>query len=101
MVTNVRNVLGSAHGGDTLIRNELNYVLLARVGNNTIMGNGGTDIIIGGQGHNLLVGGGGRDLIIAGRTVFDEDITAMDAIQTTWTSNPFSVAVNAVQHGAN
>jgi hypothetical protein len=101
MVTNIQNVLGSASGGDTLIGNALPNVLVGRVGNNIIMGNGGKDIIIGGKGHNLLVGGGAEDLIVAGFTSFDKNIVALDAIQTTWTTNSFSVACKAVQKGAD
>jgi hypothetical protein len=100
-VANIRNVLGSAGGGDTLIGNGLGNVLVARVGNNTIYGGSGKNIIIGGQGHNLLVGGGSNNLIIAGRTTFDSNITALDAIQNTWTLNPYPVAANAVRQGPN
>jgi hypothetical protein len=100
-VVGVNNVLGSAGGGDTLIGNAANNVLVGRVGHNTIDGVGGMNVLITGQGFGSVKAGAiGNSIIVAGKTIFDNNVPALDAIQLFWTSGlPFGARVNGLLNG--
>ncbi len=62
-------------------------LLLGGAGSDTLIGRAGRDLLIGGAAADLLDGGDDDDLLIAGRTVYDEDTAALEAIHREWTSN--------------
>ena len=73
-------------GNDTLSGGSGDDILLGGAGNDDLRGNNGRDLLIGGLGRDTLRGGSGDDLLIGGTTAFDEDVTALQAIQSEWTS---------------
>ncbi len=81
------NVLIGLGGNDTLVGGAGNDILVGGTGNDTLVGNDGNDILIGGLGADVLLGGAGDDLLIGGGTVaFDNDLIALAAIKSEWTS---------------
>jgi hypothetical protein len=91
-VINVRNVIGSNIGGDTLIGSASGSILAAHHGGNTLIAGTGASILIGGYGRNLVVGGPGSDILINGRTTYDtntagtEQFPQLQKIYLEWTS---------------
>lgn len=83
-ISNIQNVIGSAHGGDTLIGNALGNILVGHKKGNHITAGSGPSLLIGGFGKNTLRGGGAGDILIAGRTVYDADPAALTDILTQW-----------------
>jgi hypothetical protein len=60
----------------------------------------GDNLIVGGRGGDELRGGWGSDLLIAGRTIYDDDVSAIDAIMAEWTSNrPYGERVSKLRSG--
>lgn len=72
-------------------------------GNNIIVGGDGADLIVGGNNRDLLIGGKGGDILfgnasddilVAGFSAYDNNLTALRAILSEWTSSkPFAVRV--------
>jgi hypothetical protein len=80
-------------------------------GNNILVGGGGNDKLIGGPGRNLLIGGGGHDhlvagsdedILIGGRTAYDHNRTALEAIMAEWgrTDLSYEARVHDLLHGS-
>jgi Ca2+-binding RTX toxin-like protein len=74
-IRNIQNVTGSAVGGDILVGDGNNNVLTENAGNN---------LVIGGGAGDTLVGGSGSDILIAGRTIYDQNTAALDALLAAW-----------------
>jgi hypothetical protein len=81
-VQNVRNVIGSAFGGDRLTGNALGNILVGHKKGNRLVAGTGRSLLIGGIGSNLLKGNVADDIEIAGETVFD--VTALSTILAEW-----------------
>lgn len=92
-------VNGGKVGGVSQIRNargsDVGNVFTGDGQGNIFVGGAGSDLLVGGSGRNVLIGGGGADvirggsagdLLIAGRTSYDDDNAALDAIQAEWLS---------------
>jgi Ca2+-binding RTX toxin-like protein len=79
-------------------------------GTNILVGGDGDDQLIGGTGRNLLIGGGGRDhlvgnggddVLIGGRTAYDSDRAALEAVMAEWgrTDLSYRERVDRLLHG--
>jgi hypothetical protein len=71
-VTHIQNVIGS-FGNDILVGD----------GGNSIDGLGGQDVLIAGPSASTLFGTG-ADILIGGTTVDDRDLSALEAVLSTW-----------------
>jgi Ca2+-binding RTX toxin-like protein len=108
---------GSA-GNDFLYGGTGGDLLFGQTGNDQLFGESGNDIAVGGDGNDRLFGGTGRDLaiggdgvdtlfgeahddiLVAGPTIYDEDVTALQAILAEWTSsNSYTTRVNNIRFG--
>ncbi len=72
-------------GDDKLEGRDGDDVLVGGVGDDELKGDKGNDILIGGDGKDKLDGGKGEDILIGGWTIYDDDLTALCAIQSEWT----------------
>jgi hypothetical protein len=79
-VAHIANITGSI-GNDLLVGNALA---------NTIIGGTGRNVIIGGLGADTLIGGGGDNILVGGSTVYDTNLTALNAIMAEWTRTDLS-----------
>ena len=78
-------ILDGGAGNDFLIAKG-GDVLLGGTGNDQLFGISGRNLLIGGTGGDKLFAGNG-DILIAGTTTFDNNIQALHAIMTEWTSS--------------
>jgi len=86
------------------------------IGNNLLVGDANLNILIGGRGRNVLIGGAGADtldahlstgdnILIGGRTHYDSNLAALDAIFAEWTrtdlrpNNSFQIRYNDLLSG--
>ena len=76
-------LLGGA-GDDFLYGVEGDDVLIGGDGNDYLDGDVGRDLMIGGAGRDYLKGGTGEDLLIGGLTSYDNDSSAVAALQMIW-----------------
>lgn len=83
-MTNVDNVLGSAVGGDRVYGTDRGGVLVTRLKNNLLQAGAGRSILIGGSGLNSMIGNRSDDLIVDGRTIYDADYAALEALRAVW-----------------
>jgi Ca2+-binding RTX toxin-like protein len=79
------NVLNGGPGNDTVRGGLGNDVVLGGDGNDTLDGDDGRDLLVGGMGSDVLQGLGGDDILIGGRTTYDANQAALDAIMAEWT----------------
>lgn len=80
-VININGIIGGA-GNDMFIGN---------AANNFFVGGSGRNILIGGGGSDTLVGGSGGDSILIGdATIYDTNMTALNAIFAEWTRTDLS-----------
>ena len=79
-VTNIQNVTGS-NGNSMLVGDASANVLLGGTGRNILIGDGGADSITGGGGDNILIGDS---------TIWDANLTALQAIFAEWTRTDLS-----------
>lgn len=101
-VAGIQNLSGSASGGDVLAGNGAGNVLVGHGTRNSLSAGGGRNLLIGGYGLNSGVGGKGDDIIIAGRTVYDNDYAALEAILQTWKSAAsYQARISALRSGPN
>jgi hypothetical protein len=91
-VVRIDNVIGSGVGGDRIYGSSVGGVLVASRGYNMIQAGNGRSIIIGGTGKNTLLGGRDDDIIIDGRTVYDSNHAALDAIRAIWQNRSLTAA---------
>jgi Ca2+-binding RTX toxin-like protein len=92
--------LNGGNGNDVLWGGSGNDILNGGSGNDWLSGNGGDDTLLGYNGRDILVGGvgadklndasisgtsAGDDLLIGGKTNFDTNKAAIDAILASWT----------------
>jgi hypothetical protein len=73
-VAEIQNVVGSM-GND---------ILVGDGNSNVLVGGAGRNLIIGGIGAQLLVGGGADNILITGQTIYDTNLTALEAIMQEW-----------------
>ena len=86
----------------------------AGIGNSLLVGDASPNILIGGTGRNILIGGGGGDtldasrsqgdnILIGGRTNWDQNVTALDAIFMEWlrTDLSFQQRLSFIQNGGD
>jgi hypothetical protein len=86
------------------------------IGNNLLVGDSNPNILIGGTGRNVLIGGAGGDtldahlstgdnILIGGRTDYDSNLAALNAIFAEWTrtnlppQNSFQIRYNDLLSG--
>ncbi len=79
--------LNGGNGNDTLSGGAGDDILNGGDGTDTLSGNNGRDLLIGGLGLDTLHGGNDDDLLIGGTTAFDNNPTALRAIESEWTSS--------------
>lgn len=96
----LNNQINGLDGDDLLFGRGGDDDLWAGGGNNALLGGGGADTLYAGQGRNLLIGGDGIDrlmdrqpfrpqhgsILIGGSTIYDQDIQAIDAVLSEWSS---------------
>ncbi len=82
---------GSVRQGMRMYGGRGNDRLVGGWGNDAVFGGDGADQVAGGFGRDLIVGGAGGDtvsgagaILIHGRTAYDDDAAAVDAILATW-----------------
>jgi len=98
----ILHLSGSAGGGDKLIGSGPGNILVGHGTRNSLTAGRGRSLLIGGFGLNAGVGGKSDDIIIAGRTTFDNDFTALEAILATWKSAAsYQARVAALRTGPN
>lgn len=98
----IHHLVGSAIGADRLVGLDSGSVVVGHGGGNVISSGGGRDLLIGGLGRNTVNGGGGDDLLIAGRTVFDSNYDALEAILAIWkNADAYNARVAALRTGPN
>ncbi len=73
-------------GNDNIKGGSGDDILEGGAGDDLILGGNGRDIMIGGFGADRLVGNPGEDILIAGRTLYDQNDSALSAIRREWTS---------------
>ena len=90
------NVLtGNATLGTRIVGGAGNNILIGGTGNDVLIGGAGNDILIGGLGTDTLTGNAGDDILIGGTFSFSNNIAALVAIQSEWTSaNPYQSRVD-------
>ena len=90
-ISRIQNVRGSM--GNDLIVGDGNA--------NVLQGGTGRNIIIGGAGPDQITGGGGDNLLIGGTTLWDANVTALQAIFQEWTNTSlgFDQRINALRKG--
>jgi CSLREA domain-containing protein len=74
-------------GNDRLKGGAGHDLLFGEAGDDLLIGGGGRDLLIGGLGADRIVGNAGDDILIGGRTVFDADLAALDAVMKEWASS--------------
>jgi len=90
-IFNIQNVTGSI-GNDMLVGD---------ANANVLIGGARRNVIIDGSGSDAVTGGGGDNILIGGSTIWDSNMTALQAIMQEWT-NPnltFDARVNALRRG--
>ncbi len=71
------DLINGGHGDD---------ILIGGAGNDTLSGDVGRDLLIGGTGSDVVIGDSGDDILVAGKTSWDQNVTALEAIMAEWTS---------------
>ncbi|MBI2803679.1 MAG: hypothetical protein HYX68_01685, partial [Planctomycetes bacterium] len=93
---NGNNTIDGGSGDDFIRAGTGKDVIRGGAGSDVLIGGAGADALSGGEGRDLLIGGLGADkiygdsqddLLVAGYTLFDNDIAALSAVMTEWTSN--------------
>ncbi len=74
-------------GNDLLDGGDGNDVLIGGNGDDILIGGNGRDILIGGMGSDQLDGNAGENILIGGRTLFDDNDTALNALVNEWGSS--------------
>lgn len=104
-ISHIQNVTGGG-GSDVLIGDSSANVLSGGGGNDILVGKGGTDLFSGGDGKDFLIGGdggdavdgnGSDDLLVSGRTSYDGNTTALNAIMAEWNRTDISYT-NRIAH---
>jgi hypothetical protein len=100
-IANIRDAIGSALGGDTLIAGTIGGVLVGHGKGNTLTGNAAAaSVLIGGSGTNLIYTGAGGDLAIAGSTAYDADYAVLASILAEWQStNSYAIRTADLRNG--
>ncbi len=83
--------------------------LIGGPGNDLFVGNGQANVLTGGTGRNILIAGAGRgtligntnqDLLVGGTTVYDSNLTVLDAVMAEWASAAsYTVRVPLILNG--
>jgi type VI protein secretion system component Hcp len=94
-------VLFGGSGNDRLQGGPGIDILVGGDGDDILVGDAGRDLLIGGAGRDLLRSGSGQDILIGGRTVFDANAAALQAIITEWArlDETYETRVSHVLHG--
>jgi Ca2+-binding RTX toxin-like protein len=71
-------------GNDHLVGNAQNDILVGGNGNDILEGAGGKDLLIGGLGTDTLRSGDGADILVGDATIYDQNLTALEAILAEW-----------------
>jgi pimeloyl-ACP methyl ester carboxylesterase len=79
-VFHIQNVTGSE--GNSLIVGDTNP--------NVLIGGTGRSILIGDAGADTIIGGGGDNILIGDSTIYDQNMTALLAINAEWTRTDLS-----------
>ena len=82
-ISGVNGLLGG-NGGNVLAGGATPCVLVGGLGADQLFAASGRAVIIGGAGSDTLTGGADYTLMIAGRTAYDANTAALDAIISTW-----------------
>lgn len=91
----IENVIGGSLG-DTLTGNGLANVLAGGAGDDMLNGGAGNDILIGGIGADALTGGSGENLLLGTGYTGENNVFALIALRSEWTSA--SSYLNRVAH---
>jgi len=83
----VPTIIDGDEGNDHLNGGGGPTLLLGGAGDDDLVGGPAKDGLVGGTGAERLVGSDGADLLIAGKTAFDTDYTALDAILAEWAAS--------------
>lgn len=88
-------------GDDTLNGGGGHDRVKGSLGDDQLSGGDGRDIIIGGFGRDIVNGGNDDDIVLGGHSEYDGSVTALDAIQATWTSTvrDYNARVDALTSG--
>ncbi len=90
----LENGIGGSQN-DILIGNSLPNLLQGNGGDDVLSGLAGNDVLVGGSGKNLLFGGFGNDtltggsdedLMVGARYLLENDMEALQALRSEWTS---------------
>jgi Ca2+-binding RTX toxin-like protein len=71
---------------NTLTGNDGDDVLTGRSGNDILTGGNGRNILMGGYGADQLTGGSSEDLLLGARSVFENEVDALDSLRAEWIS---------------
>jgi len=79
-------LVDGGEGNDAISTSSGPAVLVGGRGDDILIGSGKRDILIGGEGRDQLTGGPGEDILIDGSTTYDQNRSALTAIQQEWLS---------------
>jgi Ca2+-binding RTX toxin-like protein len=86
------DLINGGHGDD---------ILIGGAGNDTLVGDVGRDLLIGGNGSDVIIGDSGDDILVAGRTSWDGNTVALEAIMAEWMSGrTYTQRVNNLINGS-
>jgi Ca2+-binding RTX toxin-like protein len=74
--TNVLSVVGSS----------ADNIVVGGAGKDVLTGGTGQDVLIGGGNADVLNAGSGGDVLIGGRTAYDANLSALEAVLAEWSS---------------
>lgn len=101
LIGTFENVIGTPYD-DQITGNSADNLLVGGGGNDVLNGQAGRDILIGGNGADRLNGSSGEDILIGGFTDFDNNLTALLAIQAEWSSSrDYLTRVNNIRGVSN
>lgn len=85
-VTRSTEIHGGA-GNDVIQGGGGSDVIIGDAGVDVLSGGDGRDILIGGADSDVIAAGDGEDILVAGTTSYDNNSTALSAIQAEWNSS--------------
>lgn len=80
------DVLRGGAGRDTLVGGPGADIIVGNGNNDSLVGEAGRDLLIGGAGADMMKGGADEDILVAGWTLYDNNLAALEAIRSEWTS---------------
>jgi hypothetical protein len=100
--TGVATDVAAFRGVHSLTGGRGNNILVGGDGDDELIAGPGRSLLIGGGGHDHLLGNGAEDVLIGGRTAYDGDRAALEAVMAEWgrTDLGYQERVDRLLHGS-